>query len=278
MDLYKGSIPILEPEKSAHRDTLFPREATFGMVPRDFSEFPTNTFAALPSEMELIPESDYDARYDLEEELQSSLEHFYMPNGPDGPPAFVNLDQNGDGHCWAYSTGHALMIARLRDRLPLVRLNPHSIAVGLSRFNGGWCGASAKYAREVGCAPEGTGPGQFPLHSNRAADLTAAVRAEMARYRVAEDWFDVARDVWDQQLNERQLATCNFNNIPTPTDYNWWGHSVLRLRKVRIERGSWGALILNSWKGWGRFGLAVLRGSQAVADGAVGVRAATVSA
>jgi len=47
---------------------------------------------------------------------------------------------------------------------------------------------------------------------------------------------------------------------------------VCQVRWVRIERGSWGPLILNSWKGWGRHGLAVLRGRQAVADGAIAIR------
>ena len=116
--------------------------------------------------MELIPESEWDARFDEQEATQSSLEHIYL-NGPNGGPAFVNLDQNGDGYCWAYSTGHSIMIDRMKRNLPLVRLNPHATAAIIKngRDEGGWGGLSAKWGRENGYAEEGTGPGQWPLQS-----------------------------------------------------------------------------------------------------------------
>lgn len=182
-------------------------------------------------------------------------------------------------NCWGYSTGHAIMLDRLRRNLSPVRLNPHSMAsiIKGGRDEGGWCGLSGQFARTNGCAVEGTGPGEWPLHSRSLRYDTPALRAEMKKYRVTEDWYDMARDVWDQKMNRAQLATCGLTGIPAPSDFNWWGHSVCQVRWVRIERGSWGPLILNSWKGWGRFGLAVLRGNQATANGAIGVLATTAS-
>lgn len=277
MDFYKGTIPILDPANVGDRDTLHPKDAIYGYVERDYATYPEAMFSP-PSEMEIIPENEWDARYDEQEATQSSLEHIYL-SGPNGQPAFVNLDQNGDGYCWAYSTGHAIMLDRLKRNMPLVRLNPHATAAIIKggKDEGGWNGLSAKWARENGYAVEGTGPGQWPLHSRNLKYDTPELRADMAKHKVLEDWVDLTRQVYDQNLTMAQCATCSFNNVPNPQDHNWWSHSVCGLRHVRIERGSWGRLILNSWKGWGRYGLAVLRGSQAVPNGSVAFRVTTAS-
>jgi hypothetical protein len=101
---------------------------------------------------------------------------------------------------------------------------------------------------------------------------TPQLRAEMAKYKIQEDWVDLTRQKYNRNLTLAQVATCGFNNIPGPRDYNWWRHSVCGLRWVRIERGSWGQLILNSWPRWGRHGLGVLRGNKATPNGALGIR------
>lgn len=275
-DLYKNSIPIIDTESSAFDDVLFPKDQTFGLIPRDYAIDPPEMFSSPPAEMDLIPESEWDARYDEQEELKSSLEHIYL-SGPNGTPAFINLDQNGHGYCWAYSTGHSIMIDRLKRNLAPVRLNPHATAaiIKRGRDEGGWCGLSAKFGRENGYAIEGNGPGQWPLHSRDLRFDTPALRAEMAKHKIDEEWVDLTRSVYDQNLTRAQLATSGFMNIPGPGDYNWWGHSVCRLRWVRVERGNWGQLILNSWKNWGRFGLSVLTGSKAVSNGALAIRSTT---
>lgn len=270
-DFYKGTIPIIDTEQP-ETHILRPQGATFGLVPRDYSVDPEAMFAP-PGDMQLIPESEWDARYDEQEERQSSLEHIYL-SGPNGGPAFVNLDQNGAGYCWAYSTGHSIMIDRLKRGLKPVRLNPHATAaiIKRGRDEGGWCGLSAKFGRENGYAVEGTGPGQWPLHSRDLRYDTPALRTEMARYMIEEEWVDLSRQAYDQNMTRAQVASDGFNNIPGPGDYNWWGHSVSRLRWVRIARNEWGQLILNSWKGWGRHGLGVLVGNKAIPNGALGIR------
>jgi hypothetical protein len=181
----------------------------------------------------------------------------------------------GVHNCWAYSTGHALMLSMLADNRPLTRLNPHSVAsiIKNGADQGGWCGLSAQKVSEIGMAPEGNGEGQWPLHSrDYQRHYNEACKKRMADFKITEDWTDLTRREYDRNLTEKQLATALFNNIPCPTDFNHWTHSVCSLRWVRIERGSWGGLILNSWKGWGRFGLGVLRGSKAIPNGAIGVR------
>lgn len=284
LDFYRSSagvdIPIINDDPKA-RVLAFPgkdasgRAVGYGYVPRDFCAMPDNTFESLPSEIELYSASDLDALYDEQEANQSSLEHMYL-SGPGGAPAFVNLDQDGDGYCWSYSGGHSLMMTRLRDRQPVVRLNPHSVAAIIKggRDEGGWCGLSAKFIRESGMAEEGTGPGQWPLHSRSLSNDNPTTRAAMTKYMVTEDYVDLAKSVYDQNLTEQQLWTCLFNNLPCQVDFNWWGHSVCAIRWVRVSAGSWGLLILNSWKGWGRHGLGVLEGSKRRPDGAVCTRVA----
>lgn len=273
MNYYHGNIPIINDDPST-TDTAFPPGASYGMVPRDYSVQPVETFKALPSSITLIPESEWDARYDEQEAQQSSLEHIFLRGGK---PAFVNLDQNGEGDCWLFSTGHATMIDRLKNNQPIVRLNPHAGAVILNQLNGGWCGLSAQLAREVGQAVDGNGPGQWPGHSRDRRHDTPELRKEMAKHKITEDFVDLTRDVYDQNLTRAQLATCLFNNQPCPTDFNWQGHSVCAIRWVRIERGSWGTLILNSWLGWGRFGLGVYQGRKGIPDGALSILTSTAS-
>lgn len=281
MDYYKGTIPIIDdsPEGRAYAmpKKIDGTKIGYGYVPRDYKVYPKEMFDP-PSSLQLVPESEMDARFDEQEEQESSLEHKYL-SGPNGTPAFTCLDQNGDGYCWIYSNGHALMLKRLAQNQKVVRLNPHSSGaiIKSGRDEGGWCGLGARFIKDIGMAEEGDGPGQWPLHSRSLRNDTPACRALMAKYRTVEDYVDLTRDVYDQNLSEAVLRTLGFINVPCPTDYNWQSHSVCRLRTVRIERGSWGTLILNSWRGWGRHGLGVYRGSQARADGAVALRQATAA-
>lgn len=277
MDFYKNDIPIIDadvPTKS-QAALLRPNGVRFGGEPRDYTVQPQEMFAS-PTEMKQIPESDWDAWYDEQEATKSSLEHLYL-SGPNGGPVFPNLDQNGHGYCWAYSTGHAVMLDRLRRNLPYRRLNPHSVAAILKkgRDEGGWCGLSAQFMRENGCAVQGTVAGDWPLHSRDLKYDTPITRTAMARYKIVEDWYDLTKQAYNQTLTQQQVATCLFQNTPVPSDFYWWGHSVCSIRKVRVERGSWGLLILNSWANWGRHGLAVLRGTQAIPNGAVAIRSTT---
>jgi hypothetical protein len=253
-------------------DVPFDPRYSRGAVPRDFAVDPPEMFAD-PSGIQLIPRSEWDARIDEQTQAESSLEHVYRRAG------WKNLDQNGHGYCWMYSVTGTVMVCRSRDNQPHVRLNPHAGAAIVKRGadEGGWCGLGAKFVREVGAAVEGAGPGQWPLHSRNLKYDTPATRAEMAKHRISEDWVDLARPVYDQNLTFEQVASSLLQNNPCAVDFNWWGHSVCAVRLVRVEAGSYGLLILNSWLNWGDRGLGVLRGTKALPDGAVCTRSATVS-
>ena len=252
----------------------YPHGTFRGGIPRDYMVQPKDMFAS-PSGMPLIPESEWRDRFEEQEKEKSSLEHLYLGESLQSPK-FVNLDQNGNGYCWAYSTGHAIMFDRLRSNQPMVRLNPHATAaiIKSGRDEGGWSGLSAKFARETGYALEGTGPGQWPLHSRNLKFDTPELRAEMGKYKVTEEWVDLALAPYDQNLTFAQLATCLLLNIPCQVDYNWWSHAICAIRLVWANN-AWAVMIINSWKGWGRFGLGLLEGSRKVPDGSLATRSTT---
>lgn len=254
-DYYKKVIPIIRRDLSEGFLRGVPaRPLATGAVLRDFSVDPVEMRDS-PDRMKVYDPSEWDALYDRGEELEDSLEHVYLRAAEAGE--FEFLDQNGFPDCWAHSTLHAVMIDRLKQNLPYVKLNGVALATLMDRTNGGWCGLSMKFVRENGCPVAGTGPGEWRYQSRKGQD-TPELRASMARYKAAEDWYDLGRPEYDQRETKDQLATALFDNCPTPADFNRAGHSMCELRLVRIERGHWGLLDLNSWKGFGYHGLCVL--------------------
>ncbi len=271
--LYKGKIPIIERDLNEgfiRGDA--PTELGFGCVPRDYDIDPP-LMGDSPDAMKIVDPGDWDAKFDEDEANESSLEHLYLRNGT---PAFENLDQNGFPDCWTHSTAHAIMLDRLKQHLPVLRLNAVAVATMIGQLDGGWCGLSMKWARENGYPLAGTGPGQWPSLTRDKRYDTPELRANMKLHKAEEDWYDLGRREWDQKLARNQLVTCSFNNQPFPIDYNRYSHSMCGVRMVRIEAGAWFPLILNSWKGFGYHGLAVLAGT--LPDNAVALRASTASA
>lgn len=249
--------PVIDGEKKSR-----------GLIKRDYSVQPLTVFAP-PSEIPMIDESEWDARYDEQEKRQSSLEHLWL-RGDNGKP-ILNLDQNGHGYCWSYSTGHAVMTVRLINKPgePIVRLNPHSVAsiIKKGKDEGGWSGLSAQFVRDHGMASEQ----HWKVHSRDTSQDTPACREHMKEFRITEDFVDLSRSVYDQNLTKQQIASCLLQNVPVMVDYNEWGHAICAMRWVRVERGVWAPRILNSWRGWGDNGFGTINKSWNV-DGAVAVR------
>lgn len=272
-------IPIIDPTTAEGRDYLFrfrdPDSGKAASRGHDPSQYVPDMQAA-PLGMKVYTPSEIDAIYDEQEEKQNSLEHLYLESG------WENLDQDGQGYCWAYSTGHAIMVRRMALHLPHVRLNPHSVASKIKggRDEGGWCGLSLKFMREHGIAEEGDGPNQWPKQKygaslNKRWD-NPEFKAAAARFRITDDWYDLGRPEYGQQLKDDQLSTCLSDLCPSPVDYDEWSHSIAALRWARVERAYYAPLILNSWKGWGRRGLAIIQKSWHH-DGAVSVVSSMVA-
>jgi len=258
---------------STNNDILFPKGMGRGY---DESQVDTNLlpkmqsmFGDAPGQLKVIPESEWDARFEEQEALQSSLEHVRM-RGNYGKMIDA-LDQNGQGYCWAYSTTGAVMILRAVANLPHVRLSGHAVGCQIKNYRdeGGWNGLSAEFAGAKGIPSIKYWPEKSMSRSNDTPEM----RANSLEHLVTEDWSDQSVAVYDRNLTREQVATLLFNNIPVMGDFNWWSHSVLLLRWYRIGRGNWGPKLLNSWtNGWEDNGMSVLEGRKAIPDGAAALR------
>lgn len=245
-----------------------PRTKAKGYVERDYNQYPEEMFAP-PEEIPLIPRSDWQAIIEEQEEQESSLEHIWRRTYKNEVRR-AHLDQNGQGYCWAYSTAHTIMFARIRDNQEPKRLSAHAVACKIKGFKdeGGWCGLSAEYARKNGYPTVETWKEKS---ISRQYDNPATWK-EAEKYKVTEDYVDLTRPVWGQNLTYDQVITCLLMNIPCALDFNWWAHSVCGVRAVWLDGQAW-PKIMNSWAGWGEDGFGVLQGNRAVPNGAVATRA-----
>lgn len=268
-ELYKGKIPVVRRDLNEGFVRGAADAPAFGCVPRDYDVDPVEMRDS-PAGIKTYSDAELRAIYDAAERDESSLEHIYLRAAESGE--FEFLDQASFPDCWAHSTAHAIMVDRLKQNLPYLKLNAVAVATLLNRTNGGWSGLSMKFARENGWPVCGTGPGEWPYQSRRGKD-TPELRAAMKLHRNIEDWYDLGRSVYDQELTRAQLAACLSDNLPCPSDYNRFGHAMLSLRWVPQFNGP---LTLNSWKGFGYHGLCVL--ADMVPDSATALRASTPSA
>lgn len=237
-----------------------------GYVERDYKVQPVEMFGP-PSEIPLIPRSEWSARIKELEETQSSVAHL----GRDVPV----LDQGQVGYCWAHSTVHAVMFARAVAGMPDVPLSAYAVAATIKKGadEGGWCGLSAEFVRKRGVPSQVVWP---QGDRNYRQYDRPEVWADAERHKSGEEWCDLTREVYDQNLTFDQLATCLLMRIPCPVDFNWWGHSVCAIKLVEVEPGSFGIEIRNSWgTSWGDKGNGILRGSKAIPNGALAIRTVT---
>lgn len=249
-------------------DVLFPAAFGRGAVPRDYATHPPEMFAP-PSDIPLRHRSEWSDRIKEKEREKSNLS--------DLRGSVPSLDQNGQGFCWAYSVAATVIVQRMAAGLPYVRLSAHAVACKIKGFRdeGGWCGLSAQFARETGYPSVAA----WPEKSMARQYDTPATWADAAKHRITEDWVDLTRPVYGQNLTFDMLVSLLLSNVPCAVDFNWWGHSVCAVDAVEVEPGSFGIRIWNSWAdSWGDRGMGVLRGSKAVPDGAVATRTVTPSA
>jgi hypothetical protein len=256
-------MPMSIIDDSTSNDILYPKiDGERKGTGHDPSQYVPEMFAP-PSELQLIPRSEWSARIKELEQLKARLSDLRT---------WESLDQNGQGYCWYYSTTGVIMLLRSVMNLPHVRLSAHAGAFMIKngRDEGGWCGLSAKHHREVGCPSVKFWP-EKAMSRTHDKPLTWE---NAALHKVTEDWVDLAAGhIADQNLTFEQVATCLLVGVPCAVDFNWWGHSVCAMDLVEVEPGDFGIRILNSWSDqWEDRGTSVLRGSKAKPDGAVALR------
>lgn len=224
-----------------------------GCVPRDFTVDPI-AMGDSPDGMELYTDAEAKTVHNQRLNSESSLLHMYLRTGQ---PAFEFLDQDGFPDCWYHGPAHAYMLACMRDNDTIPRINAVAGATLLKRTNGGWSGLAMKDLRENGAPLMGTGEGEWPMHTRNTKYNTAAFKANRQKRKVLEDWYDTSSEVYDQTQTKAQITTSVLNNQPGSGDWNKHGHAMsvpgLALIDARLH-----PIVLNSWKQFGRFGLAVL--------------------
>lgn len=252
--LYLGKIPIIKRDLNEGwmRGT---GEESYGCTPRDFD--------ADPPQMGDSPDGidttiDAVAYFQERMDQKASMLHQYLQGDIEhGSPVYENLDQNGQGYCWAYSTAQAIMTDRMRRHMPVVRLSAHAVACKIKNFRdeGGWCGLSAKFARENGYPSVEV----WPEKSMSRKYDTAATWESAKLHLSVEDWYDLGKREYDQELSKKQIQTLAVTNCAQMLDYNRFSHSMHGI-DVGLLDGVLHPIVLQSWKGWGYHGLGLLYG------------------
>jgi hypothetical protein len=271
MDTVDGT-PVIDDTTTP--EMLYPPGMGHGAEPRE--NFPP-IFGTPPSQMKVIPSTEWSARIKEKQALKSQVSDV-RKRGYNGRP-IPYLNQANYGYCWAHSSTHCVILRRALDNQPYVNLSAYSVACKVMNFRdrGGWCGLSLEFIKENGIVPTSLWPNAPGAGTDRSLD-NPANWAEAKKYTVANDWVDLdVQHYYYQRLRFEQVATCLLNNEPCALDFNWWGHSVCGMDLVEVEPGSFGIRILNSWAGWGDNGEAILRGDKAVPNSAVAIRAALVA-
>lgn len=249
------AIPVID----GHR-------VTTGLVPRDLHTQGPGMVGAKPADIPLIPRSEWSARIKEAAETKSQLSD--IRNRADNGNPFKSLDQNGQGYCWAYGVTAAVMLLRAKNNQPYVRLSGHSVGCKVKNFRdeGGWGALGLDFVKQYGIAPVDAWPEKSMSRANDRPETWASA----SKYRVTEDWMDLQSPVYDRDLTFDQLATLLLNRVPVVVDLLWWGHCVVAMDLVEVEKGSFGIRILNSWTdSWGDNGTSVIQGNRAVPDNAV---------
>lgn len=233
-----------------------------------------------PSEYRPNYRMTYDDKYmwrKVREIIKDTYTGMVYNLGVEGDNSYV-AEGVGVHNCWAHSVTHTVILSRARDNQPYIPLSAYAVAATIKhgRDEGGWCGLSAQFIRDKGIPSQDLWPQgdmNYQQYINRPE-----VWANSALHTILEDWVDLTRDVYDQNLTFDQVATCLLLNIPCALDYNWWGHSVCGMDLVETQPGQFGLRILNSWSdNWGENGTGVLVGQRAIPDGAIATRAVTAS-
>jgi C1A family cysteine protease len=220
---------------------------------------------AAPSDIPLIPESEFIPRIRDRKKYKTGLRDLFKA----GKVGTVK-DQNGQGYCWSYSVTRSVEYVRAIQNQDYVPLSAHSVACVIKGFRdeGGWCGLSQEKIARDGIVPESL----WPAKSMSRSYNTAANWAEAKRYRITEDYVDLAAAVYDRNMTFAQAISCLLNNVPVIFDLNWWGHSVCMIDVDEID-GEVCPDGDNSWTpGWGDNGTFRLQGQKKYPDGAVATR------
>lgn len=246
---------------STGTDVLYPAGMSTGYDP---AQVVPEMFAP-PTQIPLVSESEWIPRIRDRKKYKTGLRDLFLA----GKVGTVK-DQNGKGYCWAHSTTRTCEYVRAAMGLDHEPLSAYSVACKIKNFRdeGAWAALSAQFIRENGIMPETLWPAKSMSRSYDTATNWEAAK----KYRIQEDWADLTRAVYDQNMTWPQVVSCLLQNIPCAVDFNWWGHSVCAVDVAEVD-GEVALDIDNSWTPqWGDNGTARLQGQKKYPNGAVATR------
>lgn len=231
-----------------------------------------------PFDIPVIPREEWPERIADMIETRSRLSD--IRERGDAGQRIKSYDQNGQGYCWAYSTGSAITLARAVAYQPYKRLSCHAVAwkIKNGRDEGGWNPLSVEFGMKHGYPTVDL----WPEKSMNGRYDRSETWDEAKGYRITEGWMALTPPVYDRNLTFDQLMTCLMLRIPCPVDLMWWRHSVCACDPLDFSPGQrggledqnrWGIRIWNSWRdAWGEAGMGEIRGRKAIPDGATAIK------
>lgn len=162
----------------------------------------------------------------------------------------------GVHNCWCYAVVHAVMIERVKQNQPPIRLSPTSAAAPIKNYRneGGWGTQALEWIAKYGVASE-----EFWPQNRIDRQYFESSREDSLKHRI-EEWFDLR----DRNFDEK--ASCLLQNIPVPSGYDWMGHEMCSCDLVVLKNGGFGCIDLNSYSEDGSFDAYALTESRGTAS------------
>jgi hypothetical protein len=189
---------------------------------------------------------------------------------------WLSLNQNPTNYCWCYGWVHAMMILRMLNNEPFLRLSPYSIACIIKNYQnqGGWGQQACEKSYDVGCCTEEFWPMEKPGMSPQARSA-----ANMNAIRDGRKYYEGSRanaalkqtfgsfDLRPRSYEEK--ISCLLIPMPVASGYNRIGHERCSTDAVILPNGDIGCLDLDSYTDDGDYDGKVCSSSQSLADDAV---------
>ncbi len=249
---------LIQPWSSSDDGTM---QSLSGYIPRDYEAEPLGAGVGA----KLLPQALLD-QYPDEKVWKERFEELER-NKQDIPSIlerafaagqWLGLNQAPTNFCWCYAVVHAVMIVRLQEGEPFVRLSPYSVACIVKDFRniGGWGTQALAQIVKEGVADEQFWPQERPgmTSSQRSAANMNAIRngrqylansRANAALKKCTEFYDLPSRSWAHKM------ACLCVPLPVASGFNRIGHERCTIAGVVTSSGGTGAVDLDSYTGDG---------------------------
>lgn len=215
-----------------------------------------------PDEL-LIPEHEWQARIQEQEETQSSPKYLFQRGGG------VCKNQFQTSLCWSFAGAVGVEITEVIQGRKYRKLSPASTACLITNFQnqGGWSRKYIEVAAEKGICESADWPDTEVTNRSRN---TSEMRQKALNCRPTE-WYYLP------QRSHKHMVSAVLRRLVVPSGYNWWRHAVCVVRLI-WRNGTAVPEIINSWgEQFGVNGYGTLEGSKMYADDQTSCHVVTAS-